>query len=83
MFNAENQGGAQDNRQLHDKEVIVVHYADYADIDDDYNDDYIKHLKNEAKNKIQEDIIEIIYKEGNSDIDPTKMIVDTGCPKHF
>ena len=61
-------------------EVNVVHFSEYCkDIltnsSEVIRDDFYNY---EGEDK---DFIEIVYSEGNCDIDPYKLVVDNGCPK--
>ena len=65
-------------------QVYNIHYTPYDDnleliqnvIDDEcLADDESEHLKKKTE------LVEMIYKEGNNDIDPSVAIVDTGCLK--
>ena len=61
-------------------EVKIVHYSKYGKGDPTNNSEVISDtlINCEASEK---ELVEIVYNEGNSDIDPYKMVVDSGCPK--
>ena len=67
------------SEQVHD-----IHYTPYND-----NVEFIKNVIDNDHDESKDasivekngNFIEMIYKEGNNDIDPTVAIVDTGCLK--
>ena len=72
----------KENRSYYTSEVIEVLYTPYND-----NLELIKNVieeevkPNDDNFESKKDLIELVYKEGNIDIDPCVAIVDTGCPK--
>ena len=70
----DSRGGSSSN------EVNVVHYSKYCrDTIYDSSEVIKEALKN--CNDSERDFIEVIYSEGNCEVDPYKLIVDTACPK--
>ena len=61
-------------------EVKIVHYSKYGKGGDTNNSEVISDTLNNCEASEQE-LVKIVYNEGNSDIDPYKLVVDSGCPK--
>ena len=80
--NRRNSENRNSSRRYSDKEVNHIHYADYDDsVENDDVDGFIKEQQDQAQNELHKEVIGVIYKEGNSNIDPTKLTIDTGCTK--
>ena len=63
-----------------DKEVNMVHFSQYEFKDKVDNSEFRKFSCN-VNDDIDKKIIEVVYSEGNLDVDPYKLVVDCGCPK--
>ena len=61
-------------------EVRNVHYSKYLDNEYDDNDEVIENIKSN-NDDFHDKMVEVIYQEGNPDIDPNVGIVDCACPK--
>ena len=61
-------------------EVKVVNFSKYGKGTLTNNSEVIKDALTKCKTS-EKEIVEIVYNEGNADIDPYKMVVDSGCPK--
>ena len=64
-------------------EVNYIHFSEYFFEEISENDlDFIEEMFNSNdSNDDDKEIIETVYSEGNINIDPYKLIVDSGCPK--
>ena len=73
----------RDGRRNHESnEVNKVNLSEYKCKDYSDNVELIKDIDiNEIDRGMFDDVIEVIYKEGNVDVDPFKLVVDCGCPK--
>ena len=63
-------------------EVNNIPFSEYSCKDFGDNLELVKDMYIDDKDRKEyDDVIEVIYKEGNVDIDPFKLVVDCGCPK--
>ena len=59
----------------------MVHYSKYSIEFSSDNGELINDIEGDLTfDSIDSEIVEIIYNEGNCDIDPYKLVVDCGCP---
>ena len=73
-----NRGGS--SKRSSSYEVKVVHYSKYCKDTLTNNMEVISDTLNNCEG-FEKDFIEIVYIEGNSDIDPYKLVVDSACPE--
>ena len=68
-------------RRSSSDEVNVVHISNYLSKENySYDTDVIRDILDNCDD-IDRAIVEVIYNEGDSHIDPYKLVVDSGCPK--
>ena len=58
----------------------MVHFSQYEFMDKVDNSEFGEFSCN-VNDDIDKRIIEVVYSEGNLDVDPYKLVVDCGCPK--
>ena len=66
--------------QSSEGEVNMVHFSKYDFKDNDNKSEFKDYISGSAKD-IDLKIVEVIYSEGNCDVDPYRLVVDCGCPK--